>query len=203
MNITKATVTAKNGVCIRLSEASFEFASALKKGRTLRPEITACTNAPSDLVTGAIALGGAPTSVGLLIDGNAVVAHVLVKGLGSIAGLVFDFGNPALWPWLNSARKSGYLPIALQGSTLTQIVHVSLTKSVMNLIERSRELRQLEPDEFATAVTLLVEEFSDAETVHELGFAAGRLKEATIGVCLSMESMAGRTEAADANGAVH
>jgi len=203
MSITRATVTTGNGVTIRLSEATFEFASTVKQGRKLRPEITARTNAPADLVTSSVALGGAPTSVGLLIDGDAVVAQVLMKGLESIAGLIFDLGNPAIRPWLNSAMHSGYFQIALAGPTLTRIVHVHLTDSVSGLIERAQDLRPLTQEETADAVSRLIAELADAHAVRELGFSAGRLKEATIGVCMSMDSIAGLNDGYVTKGAVH
>jgi len=196
MSISKASFATGNGVSIRLSEATFEFASTVKQGRTQRSEITACTDAPADLVTSSLVLGGAPTSVCLLIDGDTVTAQVLVKGLESIAGLVFDLGNPAILPWLNSARRSGYFPIALAGPRRTRIVHVHLSQSVSTLIERARDLRQLTPEETADAVSRLIGELGDADAVRELGFSAGRLKEATIGVCLSMNAMAGLNDAA-------
>lgn len=186
MKLTTANLRLGSGIEVQLIPAFIEPASVATPTDNTLPELTATIDAPSDLVTSTVVLGGAPTMVGWLPDGDVMAGYVLVRGMRSLAGVVFDVAGPSLQPWLDVARRKRYLPIALRCKQRTRVVRASVGPQFAELLERSADFCPMQPEQAGDAMGSLLRALDDPRCLADLGVPQGQIKQATLALCMSM-----------------
>lgn len=187
MNGMSATLSTRTGIEIHLHQARLERVSIIKEGATQLPEPAAALAVPFDLLAAVKLHGGTPVMVTLMRHERTAAGVILVRGIKTLAALMFDVAAPALDAWLAVASEKGYLPVVLRDRATAKVIHAMVGPDIATTIRQRESLRTMTQADLVDAASTVLRTFDDDAALQRVGLEPGAVREATLALLLPPE----------------
>lgn len=176
----KVTLQTSTGIDIQLQPARFQTIRGNINGNPADAEAAPAAPVGAGLMDAVARAGNVPTATALLTLSRSSMGVLYACCSGNLAVLVFDLGEPEVRTWLDTARRTGHLPVVLAGGGRAKLVRVPLDEDIERLAERAIDCAPANADDLTTALQAVVAQIEDGEVLASWGVDIARLKQGSV-----------------------